>query len=72
MVVVFDFDGVVNKSAYFSIKYEKDYGITEQEISIFFELEFDKCAKGEVDIKTVLPPYLEKWKWKESLDAFLD
>lgn len=72
MVVVFDFDGVVNKSDYFSVNYEKDYGVAEQEISIFFRLEFDKCAKGEVDIKTLLPPYLQKWKWKKNLDSFLN
>lgn len=71
MVVIFDFDGVVNKSDYFSVIYEKEFDVSEQEISVFFKKEFDKCAKGEVDIKKLLPPYLENWKWKKSIDSFL-
>ena len=72
MVAIFDFDGVINKSEYFSIKYAKEFAISHQLISQFFQLEFDKCAKGEADIKSLLPPYLEKWNWDEDVDSFLN
>lgn len=71
MVVIFDFDGVVNKSEYFSVEYEKEFGVSPQEISKFFHLEFDKCARGKADIKKLLPPYLDKWKWVGTVDSFL-
>lgn len=71
MVVIFDFDGVVNKSDYFSVSYEKDFGVSQEEISIFFQKDFNDCAIGKADIKEILPPYLKQWKWQESVDSFL-
>lgn len=72
MVAIFDFDGVINKSEYFSVKYGKEFNVSQEEISKFFTSDFNKCARGEADIKRVLPPYLEKWKWKEGVDSFLN
>ncbi len=72
MVVVFDFDGVINKSEYFSVKYEREFGVSKDEISLFFQNDFDKCAKGNADIKELLIPYLVNWNWKGSIDSFLN
>jgi len=30
MIVLVDFDGVINKSAYFSVQYEIDFGIPQR------------------------------------------
>jgi putative hydrolase of the HAD superfamily len=37
----------------------------------FFKDEYKQAAIGEVDIREVLPPYLEKWGWKGNVEDFL-
>jgi len=71
-VLLFDIDGVVNKSEYFSLAYCKEYGIEQPLITTFFKNDFISCLIGEADLKEKLAPYLTKWQWPDSLDAFLD
>lgn len=72
MVIAFDFDGIINKSAYFSVLYEEEYGVSRSAIQDFFNNDFDPCAIGQAAIEQVLPPYLKKWKWDSSVEDFLD
>lgn len=71
--ILLDIDGVVVKPRhkYFSDKFAEDYGIPIDEILPFFKGDYKKASVGEVDIKEVLPPHLEKWGWKGSVDDFL-
>lgn len=71
-VLLFDIDGVLNKSDYFSISYEKEFGVPLEEIKPFFKTDFIPCSTGDADLKAILPPYLKKWKWMDSVDEFLD
>ena len=72
MVVIFDFDGVINISEYFSIRYAKEFNIPLETISSFFRKEFNRCATGKADMRELLLPYLENWKWNGSLDSLLN
>ena len=72
--ILLDLDGVVVKGRhkYFSEKLAEEHNIPIDEILPFFKGEYKQAAVGEVDIKEVLPPYLEKWNWQGSVDEFLE
>lgn len=72
MILLVDFDGVVNKADYFSVQYEKDFGISQAEITQFFIKDFAASAKGKARIEDLLPPYLKSWKWDKDVNSFLD
>lgn len=55
----------------FSKKFSEDYGIPNDDILPFFKSGYKQSAIGQVDIREVLPPYLEKWGWKGTVDEFL-
>lgn len=72
--VVFDVDGVlidisIEKS---QEQLEKDWGISPSQTGDFFQNEFRACLHGEADLKEALTPYLQEWKWNDSVNAFLD
>lgn len=70
--VLFDADGVVvKKDDYFSEIYAKKYGVHLELLSEFFKGDFQDCLVGKKDLKEVLPPYLSKWQWNQTLDDFL-
>lgn len=71
--ILLDVDGVVirPRHKYFSEKFSEDYGVPIEDILPFFKGEYKQAAIGEVDIKDVLPPYLQKWGWKGTVDEFL-
>lgn len=71
MIFLFDFDGVLNKSDYFSVQFEKDFGVSPQTISTFFRTEFEKCAAGKADLKDLLMNYITEWKWDKGVDELL-
>ena len=71
MVAIFDFDGVINTSDNFSDLYAQEVGIPQEKLSRFFRLEFNRCARGEADIKQLLEPHLESWKWTGSVNSLL-
>jgi hypothetical protein len=68
-----DVDGVVVKPRhkYFSQKLSEEHNIPMDEVLPFFKGDYKRAAIGEVDIKEVLPPYLQKWNWQEQLMNFL-
>jgi len=69
--ILFDADGVTIISTPFSRHLEKDYGITQEMTSQFFNGIFRECLVGKADLKKELPDYLKEWKWPGSLDKFL-
>lgn len=72
--ILLDLDGVVIKGRhkYFSEKLAEEQNIPLEDIIPFFKGEYKRAALGEVDIREVLPPYLEKWGWKGSPYEFLE
>lgn len=72
-ILLFDADGVIirPRHKYFSEKFSEDYNVPLSEVTSFFKTEYKKSAIGEVDIKNVLPPYLQKWGWNKSVEEFL-
>lgn len=71
-VLLFDIDGVINKSNYFSKPYCKEFGIEQELITAFFKTDFMPCLTGNADLKEQLTSYLPQWKWTDTTDAFLD
>lgn len=71
--ILFDADGVVLKRpGYFSEKFSKEYGVPLEIIVPFFKNEFRVCQLGQTDLKEILPPFLEAWGWKKSVEEFLN
>jgi putative hydrolase of the HAD superfamily len=73
-VILFDMDGVVIKQrkVYFSQRYSEEYNKPLEDVLEFFKGEFQDCTLGLLDLRQVLPKYLAKWGWEQSLDEFLD
>lgn len=71
-VLLFDIDGVINKSPYFSRPYCVEFGVEQSLITAFFINDFIPCLTGEANLKEKLKPYLPQWKWTKSVEAFLD
>lgn len=71
--VVFDADGVViNSPGYFSIQYEKEFGVSNDIIQPFFKGRFTDCVVGKADLKEELALLLDDWKWKGTVDELLN
>jgi putative hydrolase of the HAD superfamily len=68
---IFDFDGVIDNTEKFSVKYQKKFGISDDEMQPFFKGIFQKILIGEADLKEEVKPYLKKWKWQGSAEDFL-
>lgn len=68
---LFDIDGVLNTSEYFTVKYESDFGVASSEFHSFFKYDFSPCLTGHRELKELLPTYLEQWKWKGTIDEFI-
>lgn len=69
--VLFDADGVVINSELFSIQYQKQFGVSNDEMMPFFKGIFQDCLIGKADLKESVQSYLKKWKWKGDVDSFL-
>lgn len=71
-ILLVDADGVIlKKGAYFSTHLAKKQNIPESIVTEFFKNEYISCQSGESDLKVVIKPYLEKWKWLGSVDDLL-
>jgi putative hydrolase of the HAD superfamily len=70
--MLFDADGVVvNPSFQFAKLLTEQYGITREMTRGFFGGVFNECNVGRAELKQVLPPYLEGWGWKGTVDEFV-
>jgi putative hydrolase of the HAD superfamily len=72
-VIVFDADGVViNSPGYFSLQYQKDFGVSNDVMLPFFKGVFQDCLVGKADLREELKKVLDDWKWKGTIDELLD
>lgn len=69
--ILFDVDGVVVNSEMFSVQYQKQYGVSKDEMLPFFTGVFQDCLIGKADLKTVLKEWLLKRRWGGTVDEFL-
>lgn len=69
-VAVFDADGVFLRSTRPANYLEQRYGLTRDKMAPFLA-EIGGCLIGQVDMKTILPDYLERWGVTQSADEFL-
>lgn len=72
MTLLFDIDGVINKSPYFTIQYEKDFGVPITDFDSFFQTEFNPTLVGKKKIENLIPPYFDKWKWRGTTEEFIN
>ncbi|MGI8419619.1 MAG: hypothetical protein ACR2LN_03155 [Candidatus Levyibacteriota bacterium] len=72
--LIFDVDGVLIDLTLEQVKnqLERDWGITPEQTEPFFAKEFVDCLKGQADLKEAITPYLKKWGWNDSINAYLD
>jgi len=70
--VIFDADGVViNSPGYFSVQYEKEFGVLNDTMLPFFKGIFQEAVVGKADLKEILKPVLSDWGWRGSVDELL-
>lgn len=70
--VAYDMDGMILHGKRFSTRYAEEFGISEEDMSPFFEEAFQKAVVGKIDIKEELSNgWLQKWNWKGSADELL-
>ncbi|MEZ5412775.1 MAG: HAD-IA family hydrolase [Opitutaceae bacterium] len=69
-VAVFDADGVLLRSTRPANYLEQRYGLSCEKMAPFLA-EIGGCLIGQVDMKTILPDYLERWGVGQSVDEFL-
>lgn len=69
--VVFDVDGVLAHLR-FPVVLPETLGISPAAANLFFRGVFVDCLLGRVSIESALPPFLEEWQWRRSLNDFLD
>ncbi|MEM7108481.1 MAG: HAD hydrolase-like protein [Bacteroidota bacterium] len=72
MIFLFDVDGLINKSDYFTFQYVKDFDVDKSIFKDFFQNNFAQCLKGHRDVREVIKPYFGQWKWEKSPDDFLE
>jgi putative hydrolase of the HAD superfamily len=72
MLLLFDIDGVLNQSDYFTVQYEKDVGVKREVFDRFFKDELPDLLIGKERIEDVLTIYFETWEWKGTTDEFLE
>ena len=69
--VILDADGVVIFPWRFAHHLERAHGITPEMTRPFFRGVFEECLVGKADVREVLPPFLDQWGWKGSVDDFM-
>jgi len=67
-----DVDGVLAIGPPFSTSLARDYGITPEATTPFFQGRFRDCLVGTRDLKEELEHVLPSWGWYQSVDAFLE
>jgi putative hydrolase of the HAD superfamily len=70
--VIFDADGVLLETAYFSDELERSYGLPRSATLDFFTVALEACLLGRADLKQTLAPFLAGWNWAASTEDFLD
>jgi FMN phosphatase YigB (HAD superfamily) len=71
MYILFDVDGVLIHTETWSSEYLKRNNLPSDTMKDFFGGIFRECTLGKADLKEIIPPFLEKWRWEGNVDAFL-
>ncbi len=69
--VLFDTDGVIVHPTMWSQEYARRSGILSESMKPFFQGIFADCILGKADLKEAIAPYLDEWKWTETVDEYL-
>lgn len=69
--ILFDVDGVIIRGELFGVHFQREHGISAAEMRPFYTGVFQDCLTGKADLKEVLTPWLEKWKWTGTPDEFM-
>lgn len=69
--ILFDSDGVVTNAEMFSLQYQKEFGVSNDEMLPFFRGEFQDCIVGKADLKEIITPWISKWGWQGSVESFV-
>jgi len=64
--------GVMIDAEMFSLQYQKEFGVSNDEMLPFFTGDFKDCLIGKADLVEKVTPWLPKWKWAGSVEEFLD
>lgn len=70
--ILFDADGVLIHSENYSFEYQRQSGISDDEMLPFYTGVFQDCLIGKADLKEVIKPWLKKWKWNGTIEGFLN
>ena len=70
--ILFDADGVVVSGVMYSVAYQKQSGVSNEEMLPFYKGVFQDCLVGKADLKEVIKPWLTKWKFEGTADEFLN
>ena len=63
---------VINSPGYFSVQYAKEFGISNDMMLPFFQGIFQEAVVGKADLKELLIPVIEKWRWKGTVEELLE
>ena len=69
---IFDADGVVIEPWGFARALEAEYGISPDVTKEFFGGPFKQCLSGDADLVESVAPYLDRWHWPGTVQAFVD
>ena len=76
--ILFDLDGVLIQTFFegqkifaHSLLLEKKYNIKTGQTQEFWQKVFPNCVIGKADLKEILPQYLSKWKYPNSVDEYV-
>jgi putative hydrolase of the HAD superfamily len=69
--LLFDADGVVVHPFRFAEYLAREHGLARDDTRDFFQGIFLECLVGRADLKTAIAPFLARWGWPDTLDAFL-
>jgi len=69
--IIFDADGVIINSEAFSLQYQKEHDVSNDDMLPFFKGDLQDCIIGKADLTEAIKPWLSKWKWTGTVDELL-
>lgn len=69
--VLFDADGVIILPNHFADYLKQELKVTRAVTQEFFGGQFMDCLVGRADLKKTIEPFLPRWGWQGSVEAFL-
>lgn len=71
--ILFDLDGVVNNSKYFSYIYSEKYNVPIENVQkVFDDGRKDLTNTGNADLKDIMKDVLDDWEWKGTVEELID